>query len=61
MLRGTTAQVDNRYRVVRDKLNFATDGRKADGVDYCIVTRVIPMMDVHVKPIAVMQIISSPR
>lgn len=51
------AQVDNRYRVVRDKLNFATDGCKADRVDYCIVTRVI-LMDVHVKSIAVMQIIS---
>jgi len=43
--------VDNRYRVVRDKLNFATDGCKADGVDYCIVTRVI-LIDVHVKSIA---------
>lgn len=43
-----TAQVDNCYRVVRDKLNFATDGCKADGVDYCIVTRVI-LIAAHVK------------
>jgi len=33
--------VDKHYRVVRDKLDFATDDCKADGVDYYIVTRVI--------------------
>jgi len=33
--------VDKHYRVVRDKLDFATDDCKADGVDYCIVACVI--------------------
>lgn len=44
--------MDNRYRVARDKLNFTTDGYKADGVDYCIVTRII-LITVHVELTAV--------